>query len=124
VILTSNNARELSDALKRRCLHLFIDFPDATRELAILRTRVPGIGERLAGAVVAAVQKIRSLDLKKPPSIAETLDWGKALLLLGAESLEVGLVRDTLSLLLKYESDIARAREQLPDIVASKLTVS
>jgi MoxR-like ATPase len=124
VVLTSNNARELSDALKRRCLHLFIDFPDAARELAILRVRVPGISDRLAQAVVAAVQKIRSLDLKKPPSIAESLDWGKALLLLGAESLEVGLVRDTLSLLLKYESDIARAKEQLPDIVAAKLAAS
>src|SRR5580658_1874710 len=87
VVLTSNNAREMSDALKRRCLHLYIDFPDAARELAILRVRVPGIGERLARAVVAAVQKIRTLELKKPPSIAESLDWARALLLLGAESL-------------------------------------
>ncbi|MHB8419665.1 MAG: AAA family ATPase [Myxococcales bacterium] len=119
VVLTSNNARELSDALKRRCLHLFIDFPDAARELAILRSRVPGIGERLARSIVAAVQRVRTLDLKKPPSIAESLDWAKALLLLGADGLDAGLVRDTLNLLLKYESDIARAREQLPDIAAA-----
>ncbi len=119
VVLTSNNARELSDALKRRCLHLFIDFPDAQRELAILRARVPGLGEKLARSIVAAVQKVRGLDLKKPPSIAESLDWAKALLLLGADALDPGLVRDTLNLLLKYESDIARAREQLPDIAAA-----
>ncbi len=121
VLLTSNNARELSDALKRRCLHLFIDFPDAARELAILKVRVPGLSDALGQAVVAAIQKIRTLDLKKPPSIAESIDWAKALLLLGAERLDTALVRDTLNLLLKYESDLARAREQLPDIAAAGL---
>jgi MoxR-like ATPase len=119
VVLTSNNARELSDALKRRCLHLFIDFPDSAREIAIVRARVPGIGEKLAASVVAAVQKIRQLDLKKPPSIAETIDWGRALILLGAESLEPRMVAETLSLLLKYETDLVRARDRLGELIAS-----
>jgi len=118
VVLTSNNARELSDALKRRCLHLFIDFPDAAREVEIVRARVPGISEKLALAVVNAVQKIRALDLKKPPSIAETVDWGRALVLLGAEVLEPRVVSETLSLLLKYETDLARTRAQLTDLIA------
>ena len=117
VVLTSNNARELSDALKRRCLHLFIDFPDAAREVEIVRARVPGIGEKLAAAVVDAVQKIRTLDLKKPPSIAETVDWGRALVLLGAEVLDPRVAGETLSLLLKYETDLARARAQLPEVL-------
>ena len=119
VILTSNNARELSDALKRRCLHLYIDFPDAAREVEILRARVPGISEKLAANAVSAVQKLRSLDLKKAPSIAETIDWGKALVLLGADALDPRLVSDTLSVLLKYESDLARARDQLAEVVAA-----
>ncbi len=117
VVLTSNNSRELSDALKRRCLHLFIDFPDAAREVEIVRARVPGISEALALAVVNAVQKIRGLDLKKPPSIAETVDWGRALVLLGAEVLEPRVVSETLSLLLKYETDLARTRAQLTDLL-------
>ena len=100
VVLTSNNARELSDALKRRCLHLFIDFPDAAREVEIVRARVPGIGEKLSLAVVTAVQKVRALDLKKPPSIAETVDWGRALVLLGAEVLDLRTVNETLCVLL------------------------
>jgi MoxR-like ATPase len=119
VVLTSNNARELSDALKRRCLHLYIDFPDAVREVAIVRARVPGISEKLADAVVAAVQRIRTLDLKKPPSIAETVDWGRALVLLGAEVLDPRIAGDTLSLLLKYETDLARTRGQLADLLAA-----
>ncbi len=119
VVLTSNNARELSDALKRRCLHLFIDFPDATREAEVLRSRVPGISEALAHAAVAAVQKIRILDLKKAPSIAETIDWGRALVLLGAQALDRTLVSETLTLLLKYETDVARVKDSLADVVAS-----
>ena len=119
VVLTSNNARELSDALKRRCFHLFIDFPDSAREVEIVRARVPGISGKLAAAVVSAVQKIRGYDLKKAPSIAETLDWGKALVLLGADVLERRLVNDTLSTLLKYESDLARVRDQLTDVLAA-----
>ena len=119
VVLTSNNARELSDALKRRCLHLYIDFPSAERELAIVRSRIPGIQEALAAKVVAAVQKLRTLDLKKAPSISETLDWAKSLAVLNADTLTPQLVGETLNLVLKYEADIARAREHLVEIAAA-----
>ncbi len=111
VVLTSNAARELSDALKRRCLHLFIDFPSPARELQIIQSRIPGVAEALAKKVVAAVQAVRKLELKKPPSISETLDWVRALTLLNAGTLDGQLVRDTLNVLLKYESDIAKAKE-------------
>ena len=121
VVLTSNAARELSDALKRRCLHLYIDFPSAQRELEIVRERVPGVADHLARKVVAAVQAIRKLDLKKLPSIAETLDWIRALLLLNAASLDAQLVSDTLSTLLKYEADIAKAREHVGYIASAEL---
>src|SRR5229473_3433981 len=121
VVLTSNAARELSDALKRRCLHLYIDFPTAQRELEIVRERVPGVADQLARKVVAAVQAIRKLDLKKLPSIAETLDWVRALLLLNAASLDPQLVSDTLSTLLKYEADIAKAREHVGYIASADL---
>jgi MoxR-like ATPase len=119
VVLTSNAARDLSDALKRRCLHLHIDFPTRERELAIVRARVPEAAEALARAVVAAVAKLRALDLKKPPSISETLDWIRALVLLNAERLDAGLVDDTLNLVLKYEADVARAKERRGEIVAA-----
>jgi len=115
VVLTSNAVRELSDALKRRCLHLHIDFPEKEQELAIVRAKVPGIAEALAARVVEAVQKLRAIDLKKAPSIAETLDWARALVLLGAEDLDPGVVSETLNLLLKYEVDVKRARERLAD---------
>ena len=111
VVLTSNAARELSDALKRRCLHLYIDFPTAERELAIVRSRLPNAPAELARKVVSAVQAIRKLDLKKTPSISETLDWVRALTLLNAATLDGQLVADTLSVVLKYEADIAKARE-------------
>ncbi len=117
VILTSNNARELSDALKRRCLHLFIDFPEWEQELEIVRLKVPGISERLAEQVVKAVHRIRKLDLKKFPGISETLDWARALVVLNAETLDVETVRDTMNLVLKYEKDIQKARENLREIV-------
>jgi MoxR-like ATPase len=113
VILTSNNARELSDALKRRCLHLYIDFPAAEQELEIVRLKVPGISDALAQQVVAAVQRIRQLDLKKSPSISETLDWAKTLALLNADRLDEALIADTLSAVLKYEGDIRKAQDDL-----------
>jgi MoxR-like ATPase len=113
VLLTSNNAREMSDALKRRCLHLYIDFPGAEQELAIVRLKVPGISEALAAQVVDAVQRIRKLDLKKSPSISETLDWAKTLTLLNADRLDEALVNDTLSAVLKYEGDIRKAQDEL-----------
>jgi MoxR-like ATPase len=117
VVLTSNNAREMSDALKRRCLHLYIDFPPVEQELEIVRLKVPGISETLAQQVVGAVQRIRQIDLKKVPSISETLDWAKALTLLNVSQLDAALVNDTLSVILKYEGDIRKAQDELKDYV-------
>jgi MoxR-like ATPase len=116
VVLTSNNARELSDALKRRCLHLYIDFPTRERELRIVRTRLPQVSEELARQVVAAIEKIRKLDLKKPPSISETLDWAQSLALLNADVLAPELVASTINLVLKHEADIEKARAHLAHI--------
>lgn len=113
VVLTSNNARELSDALKRRCLHLFLDYPTRERELAIVRARLPGVPERLAEQVVTAVGKLRKLELKKAPSISETLDWAQALVLLNADTLSPELVAQTLNLVLKHEADVQKARPHL-----------
>jgi MoxR-like ATPase len=118
VLLTSNNAREMSDALKRRCLHLFIGYPDAARELEIVRARIPEAKDALAEAVVRVVQRVRDLDLKKRPSVSETLDWTRALLILNAQTLDQPLVEETLNLILKYEGDIERAREKLPELTA------
>jgi MoxR-like ATPase len=118
VVLTSNNARELSDALKRRCLHLYIDFPGKQRELRILRARLPGISLRLSEQVVAAIDKIRALDLKKAPSISETLDWAQALALLNADVLTTELVAATLNVVLKHEGDVQKARAQLPALLS------
>ena len=115
VVLTSNNAREMSDALKRRCLHLYVDFPDKGQELEIVKLKVPGVAERLAGEVVSVIQRIRKLDLKKVPSISETLDWAKALTLLNVDTLENELVHDTLSVVLKYEGDIRKAQQELKE---------
>ncbi len=115
VVLTSNNAREMSDALKRRCLHLYIDFPGADQELEIVRLKVPDIHETLAGQVVKTVQKIREMDLKKVPSISETLDWARTLTVLNADELDEETVNDTLSVILKYEGDIRRAQDELKD---------
>jgi MoxR-like ATPase len=117
VILTSNNAREMSDALKRRCLHLFIDFPDRAQELEIVRLKVPGVPDRLAADVVSVVHRIRKLDLKKSPSISETLDWAKALTLLNVKTLDEQLVAETLSTILKYEGDIRKAQQELKEYV-------
>jgi len=115
VVLTSNNAREMSDALKRRCLHLYIDFPSAAQELEIVRLKVPNISAALAQEVVTVLQRIRQVDLKKTPSISETLDWAKALTVLNAERLNEQLVEDTLSAILKYEGDIRKAQDELKD---------
>jgi len=115
VVLTSNNAREMSDALKRRCLHLYIDFPSAAQELEIVRLKVPNIAAALAQQVVDVVQRIRQVDLKKLPSISETLDWAKALTLLNANRLDQQTVEDTLNTILKYEGDIRKAQEELKD---------
>jgi len=117
VILTSNNAREMSDALKRRCLHLYIDFPDRTQELAIIKLKVPEAAQKLADEVVTVVQSLRKLDLKKTPGISETLDWVKALTLLNVQNLDQELVNETLDAIVKYEGDVRKAQEELKDYV-------
>ena len=119
VVLTSNAARDLSDALKRRCLHLHVDFPTRERELAIVRVKVPEATEVLARSVVAAVARIRTLDLKKLPSISETLDWVRALAVLNADRLDAELLDQTLNVVLKYEADLVRARERRGEIAAA-----
>jgi MoxR-like ATPase len=118
VVLTSNNARELSDGLKRRCLHLFIDFPAPAEELEIIRLKVPEIPERLARAVVAAVQKIRGLELRKPPSVSESLDWARSLVILNAKQLDAALVESTLTMLVKYEKDLERVKGAIDKVLA------
>jgi MoxR-like ATPase len=110
VIVTSNRTREIHDALKRRCLYHWIDYPSAERELAILMARQPGIAETLAREVVEFVQRLRQADLTKLPGIAETLDWAAALTALGARRLEAGQVEETLGVLLKYQEDVAAMR--------------
>jgi len=118
VFLTSNNTRELSEALKRRCLHLFIPFPEPALERNIIRARVPDISERLGHQLVAFVQSVRQLDVRKVPSISETIDWARVLLVLHAEELNHDLVRDTLNIFLKFEEDIAVVRERLPQLTS------
>lgn len=113
VFLTSNNTRELSEALKRRCLYLFIDYPSLEQELAVVRLRVPELSPKLAHQAVELVQKLRGMDLRKSPSISETLDWAKALVTLNADSLDKRTLEATLSVLLKHESDLQQARRQL-----------
>jgi MoxR-like ATPase len=108
VLITSNRTREIHDALKRRCLYHWVDYPNAERELEILRRKVPGVGKRLSRDIVAFVQAIRREDLFKAPGVAETLDWATALTELDAVALDPALVSDTLGVLLKYQDDIAR----------------
>jgi MoxR-like ATPase len=112
VFLTSNNTRELSEALKRRCLYLHIDYPELDREKAIVLTRVPEISDHLADQIVRIVRSLRSLELKKHPSVSETLDWARTLVLLGADSIGAEQARDTLHILLKYRSDIDKAAKE------------
>jgi MoxR-like ATPase len=120
VVLTSNNSREMSDALKRRCLHLYLDFPDPEREMEIIKLKVPGAGDHLAWEVVHLLHRMRKLDLKKTPSISETLDWVKALTLLNVKQLESGLVEQTLSALVKYEADVRKAHQELKAYLTEK----
>jgi MoxR-like ATPase len=110
VVLTSNRTREIHDAVKRRCLYHWVDYPAAARELKIVARKVPGIAERLAQQVVGFVQELRGLELFKPPGVAETLDWARALIALGASEVAPEVVDDTLGALLKYQDDIERVR--------------
>jgi MoxR-like ATPase len=113
VLLTSNNTRELSEALKRRCLYIYIGYPDLDAELEIVQLKVPDLAPKLAREVVELVQRLRDLDLKKHPSVSETLDWARALLTLNARALDKATLDNTLSVLLKYESDLQRAKRAL-----------
>ena len=113
VFLTSNNTRELSEALKRRCLYLHLDYPDLARERAIVELRVPGIGSELADQVARIVRSLRTLELRKPPSVAETIDWARTLVVLGIESVDATVAKDTLHVLLKHQLDIERAAKEL-----------
>ncbi len=115
VLLTSNNTRELSEALKRRCLYLHIDYPELEREKEIVRVRVPEIDEELAEQIAQVVRSIRALDIKKAPSISETIDWARTLLFLGHTSIDPQVIGETLNVLLKYQTDIAKARKELVD---------
>lgn len=121
VFLTSNNMREMSDALKRRCLHLFVPFPDSKLERKIIQARVPHIPENLRDQLVSFVQQVRELDLKKQPSVSETIDWARVLLLLHSTSLDAELVRETLNVFLKFEEDIKAVDEQLYEITRNAL---
>lgn len=113
VFLTSNNTRELSEALKRRCLYLFVDYPTREAELKIVRMRVPELRAKLAEQAVEVVQRLRELDLKKNPSVSETLDWARALVMLNADSLDRNTLENTLTVLLKHEADVQKARRAL-----------
>lgn len=113
VLLTSNNTRELSEALKRRCLFLHIDYPEPAREKQILEARVPGLSEHLADQITRVVRSIRNLDLKKSPSVSETIDWARTLLALSIEDVDEAALGDTLHVLLKYQADIEKAAKEL-----------
>jgi MoxR-like ATPase len=117
VFLTSNGSRELSEALKRRCLFLHLDYPSLEREREIVLSRVPGISEQLADQITRIVRGLRALDLKKHPSVSETLDWARTLLLIGAEDVDESQLRETMHVLLKYQSDIRRANTSLAELL-------
>src|SRR6187455_1409892 len=113
VFLTSNNTRELSEALKRRCLYLHVDYPDLEREKEIVLTKVPGVSANLADQIARIVRSIRQLELKKAPSVSETIDWARTLVLLGIQNIDAQQAKETLHILLKYQTDIAKAAKEL-----------
>lgn len=121
VILTSNNSRELGDALKRRCLHLHIGFPDVALEQRVVRARVPGISQALLAQLVAFVQSLRADNIRKPPSVAEAVDWARTLVLMHAHVLDESMVRDTLGVLLKRESDVREVTPRLKSLTQAAL---
>jgi MoxR-like ATPase len=113
VLLTSNNSRELTEALKRRCLYLWLDYPDVERELEIVRLHAPELSEEMTRKLVEVVHMVRALDLKKPPSIAESIDWARALLLLGAEDLDSAMLQQTMSVIVKHRTDLDLVAERV-----------
>jgi len=120
VLLTSNNYRDMSDALKRRCIHLYIDYPTRDTEISIVRLKIPGIEERLCNALVDAVRKIRTLNLKKSPSISETIDWAQSLIALQINELSPDVVSETLNLICKYQSDLEKVRSHMDKVISIK----
>ena len=118
VFLTSNDSRDMSDALKRRCIHLYIDYPDRDLEMRIVRLKIPGIKDRLVAQLIDAIRKIRDLDLKKKPCVSETLDWAQALIALQIEELSPEVIRDTLNLILKYQADADLVGKKLDQLIA------
>ncbi|MBF0101809.1 MAG: MoxR family ATPase [Desulfobacterales bacterium] len=120
VVLTSNNYRDMSDALKRRCIHLYIDYPDRNLEIRIVLLKIPNIQSRLAEQMVDTIRKIRELDLKKKPSISETLDWAKSLIALQVDELSAEIIVDTLNVICKYRTDMDRVKSQMK-IIASQV---
>lgn len=121
VILTSNNSREIGDALKRRCLHLYIPFPDASLEREIIQARVPEINENLKIQLVSFVQGLRDLDLKKLPAISETIDWARTLILLNAKELNEDLAKETLNVLLKHQQDVDVVQKEIPSLIKTSI---
>lgn len=121
VFLTSNNTREISDALKRRCLHLYIPFPDADLEQRIIHARVPDIPAELRRQLVAFIQELREMDLKKLPAISETIDWARTLMLLHTDSLDADLVRNTLNVILKFQEDIENVNTEIATLTSKVL---
>jgi MoxR-like ATPase len=118
VFLTSNDSRDMSDALKRRCIHLYIDYPERNLELDVVKLKIPGINDRLAEQMVDSIRKIRDLDLKKKPCISETLDWAQSLIALQVEDLNPEVVTDTLNVICKYRSDVVQVTEKMDKIIA------
>src|ERR687888_749294 len=112
-VLTSNNSRELTEALKRRCLYLWLDYPELELELQIVRLHAPELGDTVARKLVELVHRVRELDLKKPPSIAESIDWARALLLLGADDIDADLFRETMSIIVKHRTDLDTVAERV-----------
>ena len=117
VFLTSNDSRDMSDALKRRCIHLYIDYPGRDLEMKIVRLKIPKITDRLAGQLIDAIHKIRDLDLKKKPCVSETLDWAQSLIALQIEDLSPEVVSDTLNVILKYQADVDQVRDRLAQLI-------
>ena len=121
VFLTSNNTREISDALKRRCLHLYIPFPDAALEKQIIAARVPEVSESLRNQLVTFIQELREMDLKKVPAISETIDWARTLILLHSESRDADLVRQTLNVILKFQEDVETVEAEVQSLTNKAL---
>jgi MoxR-like ATPase len=117
VFLTSNDSRDMSDALKRRCLHLYIDYPDRELEMKIVKLKIPGLNRQLADQLIDAIRKIRDLDLKKKPCISETLDWAHSLIALQVEDLSPQVIADTLNVICKYRADVDQVKEKIEKVI-------